>query len=554
MWTEWVDRSFQQPANRGQTVAGATLDRIVSGHARHGWTRATIGVVLCLCAAAPARGQEPANDQPPFDLTAWLDAEFGRLWEEAGIDVPRCDDATFLRRIYLDLQGRIPSVTETREFLQTGAEGKRAHAVDQLIIDDESSAKNNELHAEHLARIWRRVMIPAGTANPFMGRQFEPWLEQQVRDNVPSDELARRLLTAQGAEAADAATYYAAIGGKPENYASEFTRVFLGARIGCAQCHDHPFTDWKQQDFWGVAAFFAGTALPEDQAFQGGALTEQHKTTITFEETEYAATYLRGDPAEIPKTKLPREVLARWMTSSDSRDFAATAVNRVWQHLCGRGLVADVDNLDLATPEQRGDILDQLAQKFADSGYDLRWLMSGICRSRVYQAPTVGPEEAEASPLVGRRPLKTLTPEQMFDSLEQALMLPVTRSNMESARHNGTRDQMVARLDESVSGSPEEYGAGIPQVLMLMNGRLTADATSLDRSRTLKAVIDAPFLDRSSKVDTLYLATFTRLPTEKEKTFMLDYVEQRPTAAEQRAAFSEIFWALLNSPEFVLSR
>jgi hypothetical protein len=516
---------------------------------------ATISLMLWLCAAASARAQEPpASAESPFDLTAWLDAEFGRIWADAGIEVPRCDDATFLRRIYLDLQGRIPSVTETREFLESGAEAKRSGAVDQLIIDGASSAKNNELHAEHLARIWRRVMIPAGTANPQMGRQFEPWLEQQFRDNVPYDELARRLLTAQGDAATDAATYYAAIGGKPENYAGEFTRVFLGARIGCAQCHDHPFTDWKQKDFWGVAAFFAGTALPEDVPFQGGALTEQHKSTITFEEQEYSATYLRGAQAEIPKTKLPREVFAQWMTSSDSRDFAATAVNRVWQHLCGRGIVADVDNLDLATPEQRGNMLDELAGKFADSGFDLRWLMSGICRSRVYQAPTVGPEEADASLLAGRRPLKTLTPEQMFDSLEQALMLPVTRSNTESARHNGTRDQMVTRLDESVGKSPEEYGAGIPQVLMLMNGRLTADATSLDRSRTLKAVIDAPFLDRASKVDTLYLATFTRLPTEKEKTFMLDYVEQRPTAAEQRVAFSEIFWALLNSPEFVLSR
>jgi hypothetical protein len=540
----------------GLTMTGMQLNAMAPRGAGVPRQAATAVVLsLLLFAAAPAFSDEPAAaDDAPFDLTAWLDAEFGRIWEQAGIDVPRCDDATFLRRIYLDLQGRIPSVTETREFLQSADDAKRARAVDQLIIDGESSAKNNELHAEHLARIWRRIMIPAGTANPQMGRQFEPWLEQQFRDNAPYDELARRLLTAQGDTATDAATYYAAVGGRPENYASEFTRVFLGARIGCAQCHDHPFTDWKQQDFWGVAAFFAGTALPEDQAFQGGALTEQHKTTITFEETEYAATYLRGAQAEIPKTKLPREVLARWMTSSETRDFAATAVNRVWQHLCGRGLVADVDNLDLATPEQRGEILDQLARKFADSGHDLRWLMSGICRSRVYQAPTVGPDEAEASPLAGRRPLKTLTPEQMFDSLEQALMLPVTRSNTESARHNGMRDQMVARLDESVSSSPEEYGAGIPQVLMLMNGRLTADATSLDRSRTLKAVIDAPFLDRSSKVDTLYLATFTRLPTEKEKTFMLDYVQQRPTAAEQRVAFSEIFWALLNSPEFVLSR
>jgi hypothetical protein len=506
-------------------------------------------------APAPVAPAAAETKTPSFDLTAWLDAEFEGHWRAAGVDVPACDDATFLRRIYLDLQGRIPSVTETREFLAKPALDKRAQAVDQLIVDEESSGRNDELHAEHLARIWRRVMVPAGTNTAMMGRQFEPWLKQQFRENVPYDEMTRKLLTARGEDGATASWFYAAVGGTPEAYADAFTRMFLGARIGCAQCHDHPFTDWKQQDFWGVAAFFSGTTVGTNgQPFPGGQIEEQHSTKITFEGTEYVATYLKGEAASIPRTKLPREVLAAWMTSRDNLDFASTAVNRVWQHLNGRGLVPDVDNLDLAAPEDRARLLDGLARQFQDSGYDLRWLIAGICKSRAYQCPTVGPDEEDVDIFAGRRPLKTLTPEQMFDSLEQALLLPVTRTNVQSARHNGQMGQLVARLDESVSRTPEDYGAGIPQVLMLMNGQLTADATSIDRSRTLKAVVDAPFLEPQSKLDTLYLATLTRGPTERERTFMLNYLEQQPTAAEKRHAFGEIFWALLNSPEFVLSR
>jgi hypothetical protein len=142
----------------------------------------------------------------------------------------------------------------------------------------------------------------------------------------------------------------------------------------------------------------------------------------------------------------------------------------------------------------------------------------------------------------------------VFDSLEQALSLPVTRSNASSARYNGTRTQMVSRLDESLGDSPEDYGAGIPQVLMLMNGPLTADAVSVDRSRTLKGVIDAPFLDEASKLDALYLAVLTRYPTQTERDFLLDHVRIQSTPEDRRTAYDEILWALLNSPEFVLCR
>ena len=502
---------------------------------------------------------EPGGQEAAFDLRAWLDDRFEAEWQAAGIDPDKCDDATYLRRVYLDLVGRIPSISETREFLGREAEDRRKQVIDSLMIDPANSGGNTTLHAEQLARVWRRFMLPPSTANAGpMGRPLEAWLAGQLRENLPYDELARRILLGQD-NAEDDQTGANDVLRRPSADAGDLrrrrdTRV-PGARL-VAQCHDHPFTDWKQEDFWGVAAFFAGGA-PQNQPTlndQPAPPSNPQLSTISFEGEEYKAKFLWGDEAEIPAGTTPPNVFADWLTSRENPNFAANVVNRVWQHLLGRGLVADVDNLDLASEAERSVLLDELAARFTDSGYDLRWLISGICSSRAYQCPTAGPNDESASVFSGRRPLKTLTGDQVFDSLEQALLLPVTRSNPESARHNGQRDQLVARLDEAVAQSPEEYGAGIPQVLLIMNGPLTSSATNVSASRTLKAVMEAPFLSPQQKIETMYLAVFTRQPSAAELNVMLNHVRSKPDDKERQAAYSEIFWALLNSPEFAFCR
>jgi hypothetical protein len=431
---------------------------------------------VCLLAGGAARAADEAGAAPvepgaaPFDLTQWLDGQFEPMWKEAGVDVPVVDDATFARRLYLDLVGRIPSVAELRDFLDDTASEKRARLVERLLVDEHDASRTPPDYAAQMARVWRRIMLPPGGQTAGMAAQFEPWLTERFRSNAPYDELARAVLTARGESSAGVAAFYQGAGGNPEGYASAVSRVFLGVRIGCAQCHDHPFADWKQDDFWGMAAFFAGVNGGADGPLggRGGALDEVRQTTLTYEGQEYSAKYLWGETAEVPEGRLPRDVLAQWMTAADNPNFAATVVNRLWQHLCGRGLVPEVDDLDRAAPDEREQFLDEMALRFEEAGYDLRWLIRSIVKSRAYQAPSGG----EQTLAEGRRPLKTLAPEQVFDSLEQALLLPVTRSNAESARHNGQRVQMVSRLDESLGDTPEDYGAGIPQVLMLMNGKV----------------------------------------------------------------------------------
>lgn len=490
------------------------------------------------------------------ELAAWLDARFQERWEKEGLTpAPVVDDATFLRRVYLDLVGTIPSVAQTRDFLADNSTHKRENLVDELLAD--------RRYAEHLSHVWRRVLVPGNSPAAAMGMQMEPWLQQQFAANVKYDEFARRLVTTKGngADGAPPLAFYQAQGNTPDGVASSVSQIFLGVRIGCAKCHNHPFAAWKKEDFWGMAAFFAGINGGNPQQ-PNATIVETKLAKIKPENSnvEYSARFLWGDPPQIPPDKFPREVLAQWLTSPQNPNFSATAVNRVWQQLCGRGMVSHVDDLDLVPAAERSLVLDDLGRRFAEGGFDLRWLVQGICKSRVYQRASETPSESEkdektdAAQLPTHRPLKTLAPEQVFDALEQALSLPVAKAD-DSPRHNGQRLQLIARLNEAFGDSaPDQYRAGIPQTLLMMNGTLVSRATDLDESRTLRAVVEAPFLKTDERIVTLYLAALTRPPRPNELETLRDLVKSRASEDERRKAYAEIFWALLNSPEFVLSR
>lgn len=496
----------------------------------------------------------------PRDLANWIDGRFETGWSDKEKERrPVVDDATFLRRTSLDLLGSIPSVSTARDFLVDPSEYKRELLIDNILGLAGQKSRMTDRSAGHLARVWRRVLVPGNGPGAAMATRLDPWLKTQFANNVHYDELARSLVLASptpspappGGGNLPFFSYqgpivlYEAVGATPENLANSFARTFLGVRIGCAQCHDHPFAQWKQDDFWGVAAFFAGCRRGPN-----GEWVEEKVTKIRNDanSTEYDARFLWGDVPNFPADKMPRQVFADWMTSPSNPNFASTAVNRVWQYLCGRGLTHAVDDLDTASPDER-KILDELADLFEKHDYDLRWLMAGICQSRTYQRACSSAEEE----LAGLRPVKTLLPEQVYDSLEQALALPVSKIDA-GPRHNGQMNELIARLNEAIGSTPEDFRGGIPQTLLMMNGQIVAKATDLEESRTLRAVVEAPFLKNEEKLEALYLAAFTREPTSEEREFMMRYVNGQTDVKKQKEAFGEIFWGLLNSPEFVLSR
>jgi len=345
------------------------------------------------------------------------------------------DDAAFLKRTQLDLTGAVLSVSEARDYLEQTSLHRRGMLVDRLLNNGRRPEKYSERTAAHRATVWRRMMVPGNSPEALAAIGLEPWLKDQFATHVPYDELARKLITAKnetqampvvntrfGITSGGPPLVFQTIGGKPETAASSVSRVFLGVRMECAECHNHPFASWKQQDFWGLAAFFNG--------IKGGVIGNSSTTTIRPENgaVDYTATFLGSTETKIPKDKTPREALADWVVSGENSQFAATVVNRVWQHLIGRRLTDAVDDLDTALPAERR-ILDDLAKLFVEQQFDMRWLIAGICTSQLYQRECVALDDTTTAPPRRLRPITPLSPEQVFDSLEKALSLPVARAD-----------------------------------------------------------------------------------------------------------------------------
>lgn len=509
---------------------------------------ATLGLQLGVTTHAIAADQ--FSSPPSGELAAWINARV--VETSAGKTVALVDDATFARRAYLDLHGTIPTVAELRDFLEDTTSDKRALLINRLVADKQFD--------KNLARVWRTMLVPR-EARAGSDAVFEEWLARQFAADVPFDDIARQIVTAGGAETTlengapppDSAptTYLQAAGGDAAGMAGSITRDFLGVRLECAQCHDHPFAKWKQDEFWGVAAFFAGAALNRPRSSngtEGDSLRDEFTTVISPPDIgrRFDANYLWSEvPVVIESGKLPRQLFAQWLTSAENPHFAATTTNRVWRQLCGNGLTESVDDLDTATPEERAGLLDPLAKQFVEKQFDLKWLVSGICKSKPYQYAVGGDNELA-------RPMKVLSPEQVYDAIETALGLPISRVD-EGPRFNGERDQLIARLSEAASRSPQEFRSGVPQTLLLMNGSIISTAVDVDSGRTIRAISEAPFLDRPEKLETLFLATLNRYPTESEAERLLAYMAraEQPDSAEPLA---EIMWALVNSSEFILQR
>ena len=471
-----------------------------------------ISVMVGLVAANPKESSA--------ELATWIDARLEATWRAKGLPTRElAGDEVFLRRAYLELAGTIPSVAEARDFLDSTSATKREQLV-RALLDDKRSA-------DHTARLWARALAPAGnTRGP-----LENWLQGEFRKNTPFDQVARSVLTGTGDANSGPASFTLAVGNTPERIAEAVGRGLLGVRLGCAQCHNHPFAAWTQEDFWGMAAFFTSTGATKITATDGGK--------------EYAAKFLDGPAPKFDAGRAPRAVLADWLATAENRYFAANVVNRVWQDLCGTGLVSTIDDLDTLPADERKEILDELAAKFAASGFNMRWLIEGICLSKAYQRASTG---AGGS---AQRPVRTLSPDQVFAALDQSLGLKKGRGF--SPRYTPEGQTLKAQLEAARGSTPTEFKGGIPQALLLMNGSVVTAATTLEESMTLRAVVDAPFLKDTEKLDTLFLAAYSRLPRAAERERLLKVIRAKPDDPKAtQQAYANVYWALLNSPEFVL--
>ncbi len=532
-------------------------------------------LVVLLLIAGTARPEDAASAGKPQTklaaddvqrVAAEIDARIANRWKEAHVKPAEfADDAEFLRRVYLHLDGSIPPVFEVRQFLADTSPDKRRRVVDKLL--------DQPGYIMNFTRYWRGVMLPetgSDLQTRFLIPGFEAWLRDRLAENTAYDEIARQIINAklnqdrnnrqaymQAASGATPLAFYQAKQVAPENLAAATSRIFLGIRIECAECHDHPFDSWKRDQFWSFAAFFGGI-VREGQPNVFGQVREipdRREISIPDSEQVVQAGYLDGSEPQWRFRVGARKTLADWVASRDNPYFSRAAANRIWGHFFGRGIVQPVDDFSEANPPSHPELLNFLAKEFADHEFDLKFLIRAITASRTYQLSSrVTHKSQEAPELFARMNVQGLAPEQIYASLAQATGTPVTfQANNPFSLGNQSEQGMFQEAFDDSGTTRTDRETTILQALALMNGGLTATATDLKRSQTLAAVAQAPFLDTEGKIETLFLAALSRKPREPELALMKKYVDTGGPANDPDKALADVFWALLNSSEFLLN-
>jgi hypothetical protein len=550
------------------------------------------GVIVTLVVDAshrPARGVTPANaaappapaadaelaGDGPGAVAAAVDRLLARRWEEAGLAPARvADDLTVLRRFWLAVAGTIPSLEEIREFEADGRPDRLDHWLDRLLADRRS--------AEYLARRLATALVgdEDGQFIVFRRDRFTAWLADQIHANRPFDALASEMVCRQGLWTESPAVNFvtqAAANGRidADKLAGRMSRVMLGQRIDCAQCHDHPFAPYTQAQFEGLAASFAQVKLTplgvEDDPLRvhriEGPVAVAPPDDAPPDEDAPAAMARMAGPRNVPPRVpfgaewLPargthRENLAAWLVHPANHHFDRAVVNRAWSIVFGRGWHEPVD--DVPSPgaaRDPADLLDLLGADFRAHGCDLRRLLGTLGRTRLARLDSTHPaldSPAGCDAVAGAWaafPLTRLAPAQLIGAMVQATSL----RTIDQHSHLLTRTIRFFREIDFV----REYGAvqdgqgtaqpaTIPQALVRMNGKFARDMVAANAVSAMGRIAGMA-RDDGARLELVFLAVLTRRPTAAEREALLPLFT---AAASRGAGVEDVCWTLLNAPEF----
>lgn len=471
---------------------------------------------------------------------------------------PPADDSEFLRRVHQDITGVIPPLPRVESFLADTAANKRAKLIDELLQSEE--------YARHMTDQWREHLIPNTAAAA--RRRHESgivWLEEAFRRNQPYHEFIRGVLTADGMQRDNGATTFLLTHQSLDEATDRLSRVLLGVQITCAQCHDHPFSDWKQADYWGIAAFFSKVKHQYeriDSVEHYGVSERGDRKPImsppSFKDTP--PTFLGGVQPTLDKDQPYLPVFVDWLSANDNPYFAKAFVNRLWRKLMGRGLVEPVDDLRHDNPGTHPELLALLAEQFHQNGFDIHYVIRAITLSKTYQR-TSKPLEAnkDDGAYYSHMPVRVMTPHGLYDSIQTVNRLgdtpppskepaketpPLTDEEKikASIRARGQRDSAATFFKGEESPSPIAYEAGLPQALRLMNSQ------EMQRGSRVVSFLAKRSPEHDKIVSGLYLAILARSPSDEEQKIALECVK---THGEPTKALADIAWALLNTTEFV---
>lgn len=485
--------------------------------------------------------------QEARELARWIDERLAERWQTQGVSpAAQASDAQWMRRVYLDLAGSIPTLWEAREFLDRDDDRRYDALVEHLL--------HEPAFATHMAVHWRQLLMPEADSNDtlrFVELAMYQWLRNAFALGKSYDEIASEILGLDVSQVMRSPYevvpngFYIAKEHQPEQLAAGTARAFLGVRLECAQCHDHPFADWKQEQFWQFAAFF--TDLPSASAGVG-------KIAIPETDRTVEACFPDGTAPQWEGEIRPRETLAGWVTSRENVFFARAAVNRLWAHLFGTGLVEPVDDIDPSNPPSHPEVLDRLAEEFVAHGYDIRFVLRALTSTEAYRRSSE-PNHPSQHDLrqFAAMPVRGMQPLQLYESLGRAAGLPASPPQSELFTRGMTAQrQAFFNSFANSSESATAHETSVIQALTLMNGRIVSESSTLKDSRTLAAVIDYPGWDTAARIEALYLATLSRRPRQEELQRLIEYVDG-DDASESDDALADVFWMLLNCSEFALN-
>jgi len=533
-----------------------------------------------------------------IDQVLFINQEIEKAWKDNKIrPADRCSDYEFIRRASLDLIGRIAKVSEIERFMADPPAQRRSMLIDRLT--------NSGEFANHFANIWTNLLLTR-TGGKLYHEQMHLWLEEQFDkkgpDAVAWDKIVTQILAANGRTNENGAVNFilAHLGEELKEdkggngrfemvpVTSRTTRLFLGLRTQCTQCHDHPFNDeWRQSHFWGVNAFFRQVDAPTGRPTlmvkkkKGMGMLGQHELVdnssfnkdgvVGYERRNGVllftkATFLDGRKLP-PKAENRREHLAKFVVTSPY--FAKAFVNRMWAHFMGRAFTKDPDDFGEHSPPSHPELLEKLSQSWATNyKHDMRTLVRWICNTRSYGLASIANEtndKQEDDKFFSRMLLKALSPEQLFESLMIATDAKAGQSkeNKRKLREDWLTKLIVNFGDDE--GSEGSFNGTVVQALLMMNGQ-DINTAIMDKEHGTVSVIlkkraSSPIGARLAMHD-LYLAALNRLPSEAEyKRILTPKMMNFPrlpntntnTAAFYTGFYQDLFWALLNSNEFILN-
>jgi len=463
---------------------------------------------------------------------------------------PLCDDDTFLRRVYLDVIGKLPSVAEANAFRNDTAKDKRTRIVDQLLKRPE--------FPEVWAMAWAEILRIESDALEVKGvHVFTRWLRESLRDGVPIDEIVRRMLTANGSAYTTPPANYWVTGRDPKVLAENAAQSFLGIRLQCAQCHNHPFERWRMDDYYGFAAFFGQVGRKRGDDPRDTVIYNRGTGNVTNARTRRAASpqYLGAEMPKIAAGQDRRAVLAEWLTARENPWFAKNVANRIWARFFGRGLVEPVDDVRVSNPPSHPDLHRRIGEKLAASGFDIRELIRDICTSATYQSAQ-HPEGHAPATYAGMTP-RRLSAEQMLDAIGSVTEVntkfagvPLGQSAIQIVDANGGNRflDLFGRPDrESVCTCDRREEPTLNQVLHLINGE-TIEA-KLRRGNNRLGRLLAAKKTPEQILDELFLATYSRLPRQDERERVLHAIALAKD--KTRPAWEDVLWSMFNSKEFL---